>query len=701
VIPSTAGVFSVSSLAPAIVAATTGSLLLVAVYLYLFSTQGRERYLLLWACAWAGSALRYGLTLVAALRWADDPPRVVQAAIYLSSHTSAFLLLWGTYAFVGGRLPAAWVALAVAGAAWIVGASAADLSFFQLTLPVYTLTAAMSINVGVMILRFREVPGVGRSITGWVFVAWGLHRANYPFLRPLEWFAPWGFMIASMLEVAVTIGQLLLHMEKNLERLRESKARYRQLVETSPDAIFLVSSGEVHAANVAAERLLGAVTRSVPLERQLIDFVGELGARSTAQSPRPVALPAGDRDLELRAMPLGAGALQLVVQDVTERRRFDEHLRDAAKMEAVGRLAGGVAHDFNNLLTAILGYSSLILLEKNDASRGAYVHEVQRACGRASDLTRQLLAFARRQPIEPRVVEVDDIVAGATSLIEQLAGAKVTLSMRLGAAAARALVDPAQLELSIVNLAVNARDAMPAGGSLTISTRAVAGPDLPPAWSGPRDDGAVAISVADTGLGMDPATRARLFEPFFTTKPKGKGTGLGLATVHGIVARCGGTIDVETAPGSGTTFTIHLPRTTAALSPTVTAPSSTSPPARGGTILLAEDETSVRDMAAQVLRQAGYTVLACRDGEAALAAAAAHTGPIDLLLSDLVMPGCSGLELAERLRAARPAVRVLLTSGYAADVLGDRAQPADGTRLLAKPFSPDSLTARVGEAMAT
>ncbi|MCO5170541.1 MAG: ATP-binding protein [Planctomycetes bacterium] len=674
-------------LPPAILTSTAGSAVLFAVFLYLHLAHGRERHVALWAGAWALSFVRYALSLVAVLGWPGGAaPAPLQAATYLATLGSTLLLLWGTHEFIGMRLPRFWLAFTAAVGAWVVIALAGEAGFLALTVPVFWFLGATSVWTGARFLRWQEVPGIGHLVTGWAFIVWGLHRLDYPFVRPVEALAVGGFMLAGLLEFVLTIGMLIVHMEKALERLRESEERYRRLVEGSPDAILLVRAGAPVFMNEPARRLLGGGPAAEGLAARLV---------AAAAAPGPSEVREGERDLEVRSTPLGPGAAQVVVQDVTERRRLEERLRDAAKMEAVGRLAGGVAHDFNNLLTAILGYTSLLLLEtRPEDPRREHVEEVQRACERAADLTRQLLAFARRQPLEPKVVVLDDLVRGATLLIQRLVGERIRVEARLAAPAARLLADPGQLELAIVNLAVNARDAMPAGGALTIETRRVDAGDLPPGLAWPL--GGVALSVADTGAGMDEATRRRAFEPFFTTKPPGQGTGLGLSTVHGIVDRCGGRVDVESAPGRGTRFTVLLPRTDAAAPPAPPEPLDAPAPARG-TVLLAEDEPAVRAMAARALQGVGYAVLACGSGEEALAAAAGHPGPIDLLLTDVVMSGMSGVELARRLRAARPDLRVLLVSGYAPELL--EAGDAPPGPLLLKPFSAGALTARVREVL--
>jgi GAF domain-containing protein/CheY-like chemotaxis protein len=378
--------------------------------------------------------------------------------------------------------------------------------------------------------------------------------------------------------------------------------------------------------------------------------------------------------------------------------RTQDQLAQAQKMEAIGRLAGGVAHDFNNLLTVIKGRSQLVLhrLGPDDPLR-RQVALVEETAERAASLTRQLLAFSRKQVLEAQVLDLNAVVEGIEKMLRRLIGEDIELRVRLWPAVWAVRADPGQLEQVIVNLVVNARDAMPGGGVLTLETANVERPSsAAPADTPPG--ACVRLSVSDTGVGMSPGTQARLFEPFFTTKEVGKGTGLGLATVYGIIKQSGGSIAVRSAPGSGTTFDILLPGVEGA----VDAPRPGRPlgeePGGGETILLVEDEDSVRDLAREILEGRGYTVLEARDGSQALEISEAHAGAIALLLTDVVMPGMSGPQLADRITARRPAVRVLYVSGYTdrAIVTGDGPPAA---ALLHKPFSPGVLAGKVREAL--
>jgi two-component system, cell cycle sensor histidine kinase and response regulator CckA len=394
------------------------------------------------------------------------------------------------------------------------------------------------------------------------------------------------------------------------------------------------------------------------------------------------------------------GLLSLAT-DVTEQKVLESQLRQAQKMEAVGRLAGGVAHDFNNLLTIINGYSDLLLgrLPPDDPSRDL-VSEIYKAGERSAGLTRQLLAFSRKQVLAPRTLDLNAVVTNTASLLRRVIGEDV----RLAAAPAPGLwhvrADAGQVEQVLLNLAVNARDAMPAGGKLTIETRNV---ELDEGYAAAHADARsgphVLLAVSDTGHGMTPEVKARIFEPFFTTKEVGKGTGLGLATVYGIVKQSGGHVDVYSEVDRGTTFKVYLPRSEPDDGAARSQSQLLAPSPGTETVLVVEDDAGVRALTRHVLQQAGYTVLEAADGDEALRLGAGHSGPIHLMVSDVVMPGPGGREVAEKLAERHPEVRILFVSGYTDDAVVRHGVLHETTNFLQKPFTAAGLARKVREVL--
>jgi two-component system cell cycle sensor histidine kinase/response regulator CckA len=395
----------------------------------------------------------------------------------------------------------------------------------------------------------------------------------------------------------------------------------------------------------------------------------------------------------------GRPAVGGVVLDVTERKRLEEQFRQAQKMEAVGRLAGGIAHDFNNLLTVINGYSDLLLLRMPDGDpRRAELREVRQAGERAAALTHQLLAFSRRQVVEPVPLDLNAVVTQAQKMLARLIGEDVRFATALDPHLPAVTADPGQIEQVLMNLVVNARDAMPDGGRLTVATRAVrVGPDLIPSESGVPPGEYVLLSVTDTGRGMTAEVKANLFVPFFTTKELGKGTGLGLAVVHGIVTQCGGHVSAYSEVGMGTTFRVYLPAT--GVAPALAA-TPAPPPIRGTeTVLLVEDDQAVRRITRLALESQGYTILEADGGPAALARTGDELAAVHLLLTDVVMPEMGGRQLADALRARRPGLRVLYMSGYTDDAILRHGILMQTDQFIAKPFTPLALARKVREVL--
>ncbi len=499
---------------------------------------------------------------------------------------------------------------------------------------------------------------------------------------------------------------------------RAAERRYEALFHGAPVGLLRsLADGRMLAANTAAARIWGYPD----IEALLGVDAWELYADPEDRA-RLVARIEGSevvQDFELRGRR-GDGTLIWVsvgvraerdargralhhewsVTDITERKRLESELRQAQKLEAIGQLAGGIAHDFNNLLTVITGRSHLALAQlPPDHALRRHIELTQTTAERAAGLTRQLLAFSRKQVLEPRVLDVNAVVAGLAPMLRRIIGEDLELAAVPDPELGCVRADPSQLEQVILNLAVNARDAMPQGGRLTIETGTV---ELDEAYArrhlGASAGRFVMLAITDTGHGMDAAVKARIFEPFFTTKEPGKGTGLGLATVFGIVKQSGGSIEVYSEPGQGTTFKVYLPRVDEAVDRTAAVAAPTL--ARGSeTILLVEDDDEVRALARETLEGHGYAVIPAAAPAEALRLAGRHSGPIHLLVTDVVMPQLSGRGLAEQLTPGHRDLRVLYMSGYTSDAVVRHGVLAEGTAFLQKPFTPYSLLLKVREVL--
>jgi PAS domain S-box-containing protein len=498
-------------------------------------------------------------------------------------------------------------------------------------------------------------------------------------------------------------------------RVAERTSYLNALIENSPLAIVVVDSAQkVQLCNPAFETLFQCASRE-----DIGKPVAALFPNGTTLPEATVASAATSRDtpvrlttrrerkdgssvdVELHLVPLTVNGRVLgsmgIYQDVTERRVLERQLRMAQKMEAVGRLSGGIAHDFNNLLGVILGYIQLMKRRLVPGDQYEFAEEIEKASQRAVSLTRQLLAFSRQQVLEPVILNLNTLVFEMEKMLPRLIGEDIQLNLILDRDIGQVKADPGQIEQVVMNLAVNARDAMPAGGTLTIRTdNAVLDADYAREHPGSTPGQYVRLTVTDTGTGMDAETQAHIFEPFFTTKGRDKGTGLGLATVYGVVKQSSGYIAVASEVGKGASFTIFLPRIEqpAATREKIQAPSSV----RGSeTILLVEDEEPLRRLAGMFLSNNGYQVLAAANGAAAQRLAAENRGPIDLLLTDVVMPGMNGRVLAEQLAAGHPAMKVLYMSGYTDTVIAGHGVLDEGIHLLHKPFTEEVLLGRVRE----
>ncbi len=506
------------------------------------------------------------------------------------------------------------------------------------------------------------------------------------------------------------------------QALKASEERYRMLFERNLAGVYSTTlDGRMLDLNEACARMFGYASREEAMSHSLwevapsvteMQLLIELVQKQKAFTDLEVRL----RRIDGREVWVLASASLIEGEDgrptsiegtliqITERKRLEQQLRQSAKMEAVGRLAGGVAHDFNNLLTAILGYSDLLLERLPEASELArYVSEVKKAGERASSLTRQLLAFSRQQVLAPQVLNLNTVVADTQKMLRRLIGEDIELVTSLDPELGYAKADPGQIEQVILNLAVNARDAMPEGGTLTIETANVELHDdrditvfEQPAV---RPGAYVMLGISDTGCGMDAETQTLIFEPFFTTKDKDKGTGLGLSTVYGIVKQSEGYIAVHSEPGQGATFKTYLPRVEQAGAES--RPRDATATAREGweTILLVEDEKAVRELARIVLQAKGYHVLEAASADQALQVCEKHSAPIALMLTDVILPGMSGRELGRRIALVRPETKVLYMSGYTGGAIGRPEISDSETAFLQKPFTSEALARKVRETL--
>ena len=507
------------------------------------------------------------------------------------------------------------------------------------------------------------------------------------------------------------------------EALRRRERHFRSLLENAHEIItVLQADGEVRFVSPAVERILGYDRRALAGTRLFELLHPDDVATARRELDRAMAAPGEPRWLEFRVRHAdgtyrtlesigtsllndpAVGGIVVNSRDATERNQAMEALRlaqqqflQSQKMEAVGRLAGGVAHDFNNLLTVIRGNAELLLLDlPPDDARRADVEEVHAAADRAAALTRQLLAFSRRQVLQPRVLAPNAVVGDVERILRRVIGEDVELVVRLDPAVRPVRADPGQLEQVLLNLVVNARDSMPGGGRVTVETgNAVLGAELLHTYPYVVPGEYVLLRVSDTGTGMAAETLEHAFEPFFTTKAAGRGTGLGLSTVYGIVKQSGGFIWIDSEPGTGTSVRVYLPPAAAEDEPEPGAAAAPAPAGGMETVLLAEDEEAVRRLAASVLRRGGYTVLEARDGEDALRIAEAFLGRIGMVVTDVVMPRMGGRELAARLRGTRPDVPVLYVSGYAEEAVRGDGVLDPGTHFIGKPFTADALLGAV------
>ncbi len=566
--------------------------------------------------------------------------------------------------------------------------------------------------------------GVKDAVHGWIYVADKLASAEFT-EHDTQILMTLAAQVALAYENTVHLDAIREHareLELEIENRKRAEDRFHVLVETAPTGIVITDErGRIVEVNAQAlqsfgygrEELLGKPVETLLPERFRRGHEGHRSGYIKNPHARPmgvgVELFARRKDgtefpVEISLGPLLTKEGVLVsstIVDITERKNMEERLRLSQRMEAIGKLAGGVAHDFNNLLAVILGCSDMLLdtLPKDHPALRK-VEMVRKAGASAADLTRQLLAFSRQQMLQPRVLDLKEIVERTQGLLHRLIGENIEFTISMEPSLGRVKSDPGQIEQVLLNLAVNARDAMPKGGRLTIEAQNV---DLDDSYKqehqqvipGPY----VMLAVADTGCGMDRDTQARIFDPFFTTKELGKGTGLGLATVYGIVKQSGGYIWVYSELDKGTVFKVYFPRVGAAAEATEKKETDTAAPQGCETLLLAEDSDSLREMAHDYLASVGYTVLEAASGKEALQKAQEFAGPIHLLLTDVVMPEMSGPELACQMSALRSGIKVIFTSGYTDDAIARQGVLDPAVAFIQKPYRPKALARKIREVL--
>lgn len=660
------------------------ALLIGAVLLYL-RDRDQAPYMDCWARAFFASAIRQAAGLFTALY---GPHVAADLIMHLAILVEGLFLLRGTYQFLGRSVPKRWLYVAAAVGAWTVAAPFLNVGFLAKTLPLFAFRG-MSDLVTAHSLLARKDRQIGALVAGTAFLLWGIHRLNYPFLRPVQWFAPWGFMLAAFFGVAVGVGLLMMHYEKARRELAQQEEEFRSLFENALDGYFradhhgvLLNVNPAFAAMLErpAEQLIGKNLDEFTSQTATWTDTNLDGLEQTWRRPdgRPIHVLLRVRELQRKGQTVFEGS----VRDISQTRVMQEQLDLARRMDALGRLAGGIAHDFNNILTAIMGGVDLAEMELADGtSPQANLAIIRLSARKAAELAAQLLAFTKQRQGEASPVRIDTAIGNTEAMLRRLLPEHVNLIVRKDGGTAHCLAEPGQIERIVLNLAVNAQDAMPRGGTLEIETQTDA------------ERHHATLIVRDSGQGMDPDILQQIFEPFFSTKLD-RGTGLGLANVYKIVESLGGAISVKSAIGHGSEFRVKLPivDTAVGLEHTFETPLPTvdgSP-----LVLLVEDRDFVRRSTQRILERSGYRVLATRDGAEALQVAQSKLDTIDVVLSDVMMPRKSGPELIHELRLLRPALPCVLMSAHTEEDLSDEF----AANFLAKPFTAVELILKLENA---
>ena len=713
-------------LLPAVIASFSGTLVLVFVYWYL-ALDEQDPAVRKWAIGWSLYALRFVFALLALL---TAPHPLLKIANLSATLLSGYFLLWGTCLYLDRPLHRMWGWLVGAIEAWIVWAGLTEASFQFFSLPPYLFLGAVYIWTGIILLRHVRHRGFIGSLSGWTFILWGVHKMDYPFLRPIAWAAPWGYLLGSIFEVVAALAILLDYFQRNkqalvkaVDKAYESERKFRRLVESTSTIPWEINL-QTYEFTYVGKQIEKAFGYPASSWKDLDTWASRVHPddREAAVAFCTQETQAGrDHDFEYR-MVCKDGRLRWVhdivsvikgsgeegnapqrlvgfMQDITTQKKAEEEkriaerrLEQAQKMEAIGTLAGGIAHDFNNILSAILGYAELARDEAApDSSVAQDLDRVLEASIRARELVKQILAFSRQGQTGKQPVPLAPLVKEALKMIRASIPTTISIVAEISPEAGVVVADPTQLHQVMINLCTNAYHAMEDGGTLTVGLCAERlEQDLHQRNHVVRAGEYSVLRVADTGHGIAPDMIDKIFDPYFTTKEVGKGTGLGLSIVHGIVHDCGGEILVRSQADAGTVFTIYLPRVHQEAA--VEKKRQDEVPMGRERILLVDDEPMLVDVGMKILQGLGYEVSSCRGGREALERLRTAPDAFDLLITDQTMPEITGLMLAKEVQGLRPDLPVILCTGYSAGVDEKSAKDAGIRQVVMKPLTRESLS---------